>query len=112
MDKKFLLRKKRNSFNAKRRNRSGRVRLLVSKTGKHIYASLIDLSGKVLKAFSTLSLDDKYISIETSKEVGVLIGKAALDLGVKEVYFDRGAFSYHGRIKSLADGARSVGLVF
>jgi large subunit ribosomal protein L18 len=112
MDKNFNQRKRRNSFNAKRRNRSGRARLLINKTGKHIYASIIDISGKVLKSFSTLSLDGKFISTETAKEVGILIGKATIDLGIKEVYFDRGAFSYHGRVKSLADGARSVGLVF
>jgi len=50
--------------------------------------------------------------VEAAKFVGKIIGQRALDKGIKEVVFDRNGFLYHGRIKSLSDGAREAGLVF
>lgn len=93
-------------------------RLNVYRSLKHIYAQLIDdHSGRTLIAVSTLdpalkgqikSSDNK----EAARMVGELLGKRALEKGFKQVVFDRGGFLYHGRIKSLAEGARGQGLEF
>jgi large subunit ribosomal protein L18 len=97
---------------------NGRPRLSVHRSGKHIYAQVIDdLSGKTLAAASTVdkSLREKLKSganINAAKEVGKLVAERAGKAGVKEVVFDRGGFIYHGRIKALADAAREGGLSF
>ena len=51
-------------------------------------------------------------NVESAKKVGESIGRKALELGIKEVVFDRNGFKYHGRVKALADGAREAGLIF
>ncbi len=95
-----------------------RPRLSVFRSSKHIYAQLIDDSAdKVLLGCSTLSGEFKTKGIKTAdkvaaKEIGQLIAKKALENGVKTVSFDRGGYKYHGRVKSLADGAREGGLKF
>ncbi|MEY4617168.1 MAG: hypothetical protein RJB66_2128 [Pseudomonadota bacterium] len=92
---------------------SERPRLCVFKSAKHIYASLIDdNSGKTLFAFSSLNVDDKLNGVDMAKKVGVELAKKALAGKVSAVVFDRNGFIYHGRIKSLADGAREGGLNF
>jgi large subunit ribosomal protein L18 len=50
--------------------------------------------------------------MSTAKKVGELIGKMAMDKGIKQVVFDRGGYLYHGRVKALAEGAREAGLEF
>ena len=95
-----------------------RPRLCVFRSGRHIYAQLIDdLNGKTLASVSTLSKNLKGTFKRTSdkeaaKKVGEAIAKAALDKKIRNVCFDRGGYLYHGRVKALADGARSAGLKF
>ena len=93
-------------------------RLCVFRSSKNIYAQIIDdVNGKTLAAASSLDKDIKAECAyggnkEAAKKVGEKIGKAAADLGIKEVCFDRGGYLYHGRVQELADGARSAGLEF
>jgi len=96
----------------------GRPRLSVHRSGKNIYAQVIDDSvGKTLAAASTL---DKSLreSLKTGADksaataVGKLIAERALAAGVTEVVFDRGAYLYHGRVQALAEAAREGGLSF
>ncbi|WNJ98195.1 50S ribosomal protein L18 [Thalassospiraceae bacterium LMO-JJ14] len=97
---------------------SGRPRLSVFRSGKHIYAQIIDdVSGNTLVAASSLEKDLKSAlktgaDSNAASEVGKLIAKRATEKGVGEVFFDRGGYKYHGRVKALADGAREGGLSF
>ena len=93
-----------------------RPRLSVYRSNKEIYAQVIDdVSGKTI---SSASSRDKDISSAkgTKTEVAALVGKAvaekALKAGVETISFDRGGYLYHGRVKSLAEGAREAGLKF
>ncbi len=93
------------------------VRLSVHKTPRHIYAQLIDFEGKVLGCVSSLQKQVKeHVSyggnIEAAKVVGKLIAVCGKALGITKVAFDRSGFGYHGRVKALADAARSGGLEF
>lgn len=98
--------------------KTGRVRLSVFRSGKHIYAQLIDdAKGVTLASASTLGKELKgkvksTANVEAAKAVGVEIAKKAKDVKVKEVVFDRGGYLYHGRVKALADAAREGGLAF
>ena len=94
----------------------GAVRLSVHRTPQHIYAQIIDSSGQeVLTQASTL---DKSLKLkqtgnkEAAKTVGATIATRAKDIGISKVAFDRSGYLYHGRIKALADEARSKGLEF
>lgn len=99
-------------------NATGRPRLSIHRSGKHIYAQIVDdLKGATLAAASTLDADLRQqvgsgANVEAARQVGELIAKRAVDAGVKEVMFDRGGFIYHGRVKALADAAREGGLSF
>ena len=92
-------------------------RLSVFRSNKEIYCQLIDdVSGKTLfqsssrdKSISELKLTN---NIEISYNVGKILAEKAVQKGVKEVKFDRGGYLYHGRVKSLAEGAREGGLKF
>ena len=91
-------------------------RLTVFRSNKEIYAQIIDdTSSKTIVASSSKDKDLKLKTtnkIEVSKIVGDSIAKKALKAGVKNVSFDRNGYLYHGRVKSLADGAREGGLNF
>jgi large subunit ribosomal protein L18 len=91
-------------------------RLSVFRSNNDIYAQLIDdVKGETIASASSRDKDiaaQKSNKSDKSKLVGAAIAKKAVDLGVKEVVFDRGGYLYHGRIKSLADGAREAGLKF
>ena len=91
-------------------------RLSVFRSNKDIYAQLIDdVSGKTIASASSREDDinsKKINKVEKAKLVGHLIANKAKEAGVDSVKFDRGGFLYHGRIKSLADGAREIGLKF
>ena len=95
-----------------------RPRLSVFRSARHIYAQVVDdTEGRTLAAASTV--DKSALSgskfenkVEAAKFVGKLIGERAVEKGIKEVVFDRNGFLYHGRIKSLSEGAREAGLVF
>jgi large subunit ribosomal protein L18 len=95
-----------------------RPRLNVFRSSKHIYAQVIDdQSGRTLAAASSLEpqLRSELASggnREAARKVGVLLGKKAIDQGIKDVVFDRGGYLYHGRVKELAEGAREAGLNF
>ena len=98
--------------------KNGRVRLSVFRSGKHIYAQLIDdKQGKTLAAASSMDKELKgklksTSTVEAAKAVGEAIAKKAKDAKVKEVVFDRGGYLFHGRVKALADAAREGGLSF
>jgi large subunit ribosomal protein L18 len=92
-----------------------RPRLAVFRSLGHIYAQVIDdASGTTLVAASDLEKDFKTRGNKTvaAAAVGELVGKRAVEKGLKQVVFDRGGFQYHGRVKALADGARKAGLEF
>ena len=99
--------------------RSARPRLTVHRTGKHIYAQIIDdLTGTTLCSAATLSKDLKpqVGSHGGNKTAANLVGKALAEkakaMGVSQVVFDRGSFRFHGRVKALAEAAREAGLIF
>ena len=88
-------------------------RLSVFRSLNHLYAQIIDdAAGKTLLSASTKELTTKAKKVDRASEVGKLIAEKAVKAGIKEVVFDRGGYKYHGRIKSLADGAREGGLKF
>ncbi|MGC6367219.1 MAG: 50S ribosomal protein L18 [Candidatus Marinamargulisbacteria bacterium] len=86
--------------------------LKVNKTLKHLYAMLIDENNNVIAESSTLSLKFNQANVENSYKVGEEIGKKAKELKVKSIRFDRNGNIYHGRVESLAKGAREAGLEF
>ncbi len=97
--------------------RSGaKPRLSVHRSGRHIYAQIIDdAQGKTLAAASTLDKDVRGSTGATSQaaaDVGKRVAAAATAAGVTQVVFDRGGFLFHGRVKALADAAREGGLEF
>ncbi|PST84451.1 50S ribosomal protein L18 [Pedobacter yulinensis] len=92
-----------------------RPRLSVFRSNKGIYAQVIDdVTGSTIVSASSLSKDFSATGnkSEQSMAVGKLIAEKAIAAGVKEVVFDRNGYLYHGRVKSLAEGAREGGLVF
>jgi large subunit ribosomal protein L18 len=104
-----------------RKNLSGSAeypRLSVYRSGKHIYAQLIDdLRSATLASASTLEKDlrgtlSSGANVEAAKHVGALIANRAKAIGIESVVFDRGGNRYHGRIAALADAAREAGLSF
>ena len=107
----------------RRRNRSAlraragsRPRLSVHRSGKHIYAQIIDdAQGVTVAAASTLEKDVRGTSganIDAATSVGTRVAEAAKAAGVTQVVFDRGGFLFHGRVKALAEAARAAGLEF
>ena len=95
---------------------TGRPRLAVFRSLKHIYAQVIDDSnGRTLAAASTVESEmrnGKQTKTEEARVVGQLLAERAKGAGVERVVFDRAGFRYHGRIKSHADAAREAGLEF
>jgi large subunit ribosomal protein L18 len=101
---------------ALRKVSSGKPRLSVHRSGKHIYAQVIDdIAGKTVAAASTLDKELKGKANATkdgAAAVGKAIAERAKKAGVSAVVFDRGGFLFHGRVKALADAAREGGLEF
>ena len=99
-----------------RKNLSGSAscpRLSVFRSNKAIYAQLIDdVQGNTLAAASSRGITEKMNKVAAAEQVGKAIAEKALAAGINQVVFDRGGYLYHGRVKSLADGARSAGLKF
>ena len=89
-------------------------RLSVFRSNKEMYAQLIDdVNGVTLLAASSREKEiGKGTNIEVATAVGKLVAEKALKAGIETVTFDRGGYLYHGRIKSLAEGARAAGLKF
>ena len=101
-----------------RKNAGGRPRLSVFRSSKQIYAQVIDdARGVTLASASTLEKSSRE-GLKTgadkaaAEQIGKLVAQRAVEAGVTEVVFDRGAYMYHGRVKALADGAREGGLKF
>ena len=114
--KALFARRQRRARYALRKAANGRPRLSVFRSGKHIYAQVIDdRKGVTLAAAS--SLDEK-LTVKTGANkdaaalVGKLIAERAIAAGVKTVVFDRGGYQYHGRVAALATAAREGGLSF
>ena len=93
-----------------------RPRLSVHRSGRHIYAQIIDDTlGKTVAAASTLEADARTATgatCDAATAVGKTVAERAKAAGVTQVVFDRGGFLFHGRVKALADGAREGGLEF
>jgi len=93
-----------------------RPRLSIHRSGRHIYAQVIDdAQGKTLAAASTLEKDVRGTTgatIDAATSVGTRVAEAAKAAGVTQVVFDRGGFLFHGRVKALAEAARAAGLEF
>ena len=113
----FERRKGRNRIQLRRAG-GERPRLSVFRSGKHIYAQIIDdAQGVTLAAASTAEKDVRgKVKTGADKsaacEVGKLVAERASKVGVKDVVFDRGGYKYHGRVKALAEAAREAGLSF
>ena len=103
---------------ALRKRAGGRARLSIHRTGKNIYAQIVDdLAGRTIAAASTLDKELKGgiksgSGLEAASLVGKAIAEKATKAGVTDVVFDRGGFLFHGRVKALADAAREGGLKF
>ncbi len=91
-----------------------RPRLSVFKSNRFVYAQLInDEKGQTLVGVSEKHIENKKAKkSERAKAIGILLAKKAHDKKIKKVVFDRGSYSYHGRISSIAEGAREGGLEF
>ena len=111
----FEKRRRRNRT-ALRARAGGRPRLSVHRSGKHIYAQVIDdEAGRTVASASTLEKDARGQSganVAAATEVGKRVAEKAKAAGITQVVFDRGGFLYHGRVKALADAARESGLEF
>jgi large subunit ribosomal protein L18 len=118
-EQKELRQRRRDRLRYQLRRKAGpRPRLSVFRSGKHIYAQVIDdAAGRTLAAASSL---DRALraALKTGADkaaaaaVGKLVAERAIAAGVAEVVFDRGSYLYHGRVKALADAAREGGLAF
>ena len=113
----FQRRQRRNRYKLKQRS-SGKPRLSVFRSSKHIYAQIIDdAQGRTLATASTVEKDMRG-KLKTGADtaaataVGQSIAERAGKAGIESVVFDRGGYNYHGRIKALADAAREAGLKF
>lgn len=97
---------------------NGKMRLSVFRSGKHIYAQVIDdAKGATVVSASTLDKEvrenvKKSSTVEAASFIGKIVAERAVKSGVSEVVFDRGGYIYHGRVKALADAAREAGLKF
>ena len=117
MDKR-ISRQRRAAKTRVRIERQNAVRLTVHRTNQHIYAQVVSADGaKILASASTLEKDVRGAhpngaKKEAAAEVGKRIAEKAKAAGVTEVAFDRAGFSYHGRVKALAEAAREGGLKF
>ncbi|NJC05511.1 large subunit ribosomal protein L18 [Sphingomonas kaistensis] len=109
-------RRRRRVRTALRARAGGKPRLSVHRSGRHIYAQVIDdAEGRTLVSASTLDKDlrgKSSATAEGAKQVGKTLAERAKAAGVTNVVFDRGGFLFHGRVKALADAAREGGLEF
>ncbi|MCJ7421728.1 50S ribosomal protein L18 [Sphingomicrobium astaxanthinifaciens] len=109
-------RRRRRVRSALKARSAGRPRLSVHRSGKHIYAQVIDdAAGKTIASASTLDKDVKVKSganVDAAATVGKAVAAKAKKAGVDTVVFDRGGFLFHGRVKALAEAAREEGLEF
>ena len=94
----------------------GRLRMSVFRSAKNLYVQIIDdAEGRTLVSASTLEKSSDLRgknNVDAAARIGALAAERAKAAGIEEVYFDRGAYLYHGRVKALADAAREAGLKF
>ncbi len=113
----FKKRSKRNRYRLRKHNKLV-PRLSVHRSNLNIYAQVIDdAEGKTIVSASSLDKKFKEIlkyggNIKAAEEVGAALAERAIKAGIKNVVFDRGGFLFHGRVKALAESARSKGLKF
>ena len=114
MAKLSLFERRRRRVRSALKKRGGhRARLSVHRTGRHIYAQIIDdAAGRTVAAASTLGVKNTGANVDAAVTVGKQIAEAAQKAGVTTVVFDRGGYLFHGRVKALADAAREGGLEF
>ncbi|MDP9163210.1 MAG: 50S ribosomal protein L18 [Pseudomonadota bacterium] len=109
-------RRRRRVRSALKARASGKPRLSVHRSGRHIYAQVIDdAAGKTLASASSLDKDLRGTTgatTDSAATVGKTLAERAKEAGVSRVVFDRGGFLFHGRVKALADAARAGGLEF
>jgi len=106
-------RRRRRVRTALKKRGGARARLSVHRTGRHIYAQIIDDGeGRTVAAASTLGTKTTGAGVTAAVQVGKDIAAAAKKAGVTTVVFDRGGYLFHGRVKALADAAREGGLEF
>ena len=106
-------RRRRRVRTALRKRAGSQPRLSVHRTGRHIYAQIIDdAEGRTVAAASTLGAKSSGANVDAAVQVGKDIAAAAKKAGVTTVVFDRGGFLFHGRVKALAVAAREGGLEF
>lgn len=115
--KKIQVRTVRRAFRVRnaQSSRGEKVRISVFRTLKQIYVQAIDdKTHQTVASFSSVVLDKKAKSDkkEQARQVGLELGKVLLQKNLTSVFFDRGQFLYHGRVKALADGLRESGLQF
>ena len=112
--KKIAIRTKRRTFRVRNKftSRELKPRITVFRSLKHIFAQIIDdKEQKTILSGSTISLSG-LSGKDAAKQVGLELGKKAIEANIKDVFFDRGKFLYHGRVRALADGLREGGLNF
>jgi large subunit ribosomal protein L18 len=103
----------RRSIRTKISGTAERPRLTVFRSNKNIYAQLIDdNAGVTLVSVSSAKVEPAASKTETSSSVGKALATKAQEKGITQVVFDRNGYLYHGRVKSLAEGAREAGLKF
>ena len=117
MAKLSLFDRRRQRVRTSLRKRGGeRPRLSVHRSGRHIYAQIIDdAAGRTVASASSIDKDVKGnggATVQSAQEVGRRVAERAKAAGVTQVVFDRGGFLFHGRVKALADAAREGGLEF
>ncbi len=117
MNKTALKTEKRIRLHKKIRTRvegtEARPRLAVFRSNKFMYAQLIDDTKAItLASASDIGLSDKMTKVERAKKVGTMLAENAKKAKISSVVFDRGGFSYAGRVQALADAAREAGLNF
>jgi large subunit ribosomal protein L18 len=117
MAKLSLFERRRQRVRTSIRKRAGvRPRLSIHRSGRHIYAQIInDTEGRTVAAASTLEKEARGqtgATVDGAQEVGRRIAERAKAAGITQVVFDRGGFLFHGRVKALADAAREGGLEF
>ncbi len=116
--KKLFERRKRSVRSQIAKKSAGRPRLSVFRSGRHIYAQVIDDSrGVTVAAASTLEADMRSsvangANTDAATRVGKMIAERARNAGIGQVVFDRGGYRFHGRVKALAEAAREGGLEF
>jgi large subunit ribosomal protein L18 len=105
-------RRRRRVRTALKAHSGGRPRLSVHRSGRHIYAQIIDdAAGRTIAAANSLG-EKVGANVDAAASVGKKLAEAAKKAGVTTVVFDRGGFLFHGRVKALADAAREGGLEF